>query len=477
MQLDLQFLASVFSPDALFSAVMPEEVVFSIDSRTLQPGEIFVALKGQQVDGHDFVQDALKKGAAGLLIKHTHKALVESLSQEQLSRLLVIIVPDPYEALLALARAWRALWTKPVVGITGSVGKTSTKELVATIVQEAGLHYFVSRGNQNTLISVAINLLQIRPEHDGALIEIATGMRGDIRAITELVQPTVAAITGIGHQHMDEFGSLADIAFEKRMIFSTFGEQNIGVINGDQALLTAVSYKHPVVKVGLKTINQIQARKIKIEGDTIRFVLKIYENRYPIELTHAHEGRVINVLTATGIAYLLGIDDSVIVRAVQQPFQVPGRFEHCIMQKGLGTIINDTYNANPESVKAALLAFEKISVAPHTRKIVILGDMRGLGANAPFWHRQIGRFIRKIQSLDRLILVGTEVLWTKKTVPMHIPVEVVATWQEAVVVLEKLVTEPALVLVKGSRTLHLENVVNSFVHHEQAAERSRVWHQ
>jgi UDP-N-acetylmuramoyl-tripeptide--D-alanyl-D-alanine ligase len=477
MQLDLQFLASVFSPDAFISTTMPEEIAFSIDSRTLQPGEIFVALKGQQVDGHDFVLDALSKGAGGLIIKHTHKSIIQSLTPQQLSRLLVIVVPDPYEALISLARAWRAVWTKPVVGITGSVGKTSTKELVATIVHEAGLHYFVSRGNQNTLISVAVNFLHARPEHDGALIEIATGKRGDIRAITELVQPTVAAITGIGHQHMDEFGSLSEIAFEKRMIFSTFNEQHIGVMSGDQPLLTAVAYKHPVLKVGLKTINQIQARKIKVTGDTINFVLKIYENRYPIELTHAHEGRIINVLTAAGIAYLLGIGDQVIVRAVQLPFQVPGRFEHCIMQKGLGTIINDTYNANPESVKVALLTFEKITVSAQTQKIAVLGDMRGLGSNAPFWHRQIGRFMRKIQSLDRLILVGTDILWTKKTVPMHLAVDVVATWQEAVALLEKLVVKPVLVLVKGSRTLHLENVVNSFVHHEQAAERSRVWHQ
>ena len=477
MQLDLQFLESVLTSDAFVTRKMPDEIIFSIDSRTIQQGEVFVALKGQYCDGHDFVLDAVRNGAGGIVIKHTHKALLQKLSEAERNNLLIIVVADPYEALLNLARAWRALWTKPVVGITGSVGKTSTKELVALITQEAGLHYFVSRANQNTLVSLAINMLQVRDAHDGAIFEIATGKPGDIRAITELVQPTVAAVTGIGHQHMDEFGSLQDIAFEKRMIFSTFGEHNIGVVHGDQPLLTNVSYKHPVMRVGLKTINQIQARKIQSHGDEIQFVLKIYNEKYPVTLTQAHEARVMNTLIATGIAHLLGIENAVVVRAVQQPFHVPGRFEHCTMKQANGTIINDTYNANPESVKAALLAFEKISVAPGTRKVIVLGDMRGLGPNAPFWHRQIGRFLRKVPSLNQLILVGSDIAWTKKTAPINLPVEMVSTWQEAVTLLNELVKNPVLVLVKGSRSLHLENVVNSFVHHEKAAERSRVWHQ
>lgn len=478
MQLDIQFLASVLSPDAIVSCVTPEEILFSLDSRTIQPGEIFVALKGAQCDGHDFIKDALHNGAGGIVIKKSKvQGILTALTPEERSSLVIIAVDDPFAAMLQLARAWRALWTMPVVGITGSVGKTSTKELVALITQEAGLNYFVSRANQNVLISAAINMLHVRAEHDGAIFEIATSKRGDVRAIGELVKPTIAAVTSVGHQHMDEIGSLADIAFEKRGIFSALEEHNIGVIHGDQPLLKAVSYKHPVMWVGLKSFNQIQARKIRITGDEITFILKMYGNKYPVLLRQAHEGRIMNVLTAAGIAHLLKIDDETIVRAVQQPLQVPGRFERCMMQHGSGTIINDTYNANPESVKAALLAFEKIKVDAQTRKIVVLGDMRGLGQNAPFWHRQIGRFLRKVPSLSHLILVGTEIAWIKKTAPHHLSIDMVATWQEAVELLRPLTLDPTLILVKGSRTLHLEHIVNSFVHHEQAAERSRIWHQ
>lgn len=477
IQLDLQFLASVLGREALVTDKVPDELIFSIDSRTIQPGEVFVALKGELSDGHDFVLDAVRNGAAGFMIKHTHKDLLAKLSEPQRNNLCIIVVPEPYEALLNLARAWRATWDKPVVAITGSVGKTSTKELVALITQEAGLHYFVSRANQNVRVSVAINMLQVHAEHDGAIFELATDKPGDIRAMAELVKPTVAAVTNVGHQHMDAFGSLQEIGFEKRMVFSSFAETNIGVIHGDQPLLTNVSYNHPILRVGLKTINQIQARKVRVEADEISFTLKIYAEKYPIRLMQAHEGRVMNVLTATGVAHLLGISDAVIVRAVQQPLHVPGRFERCALKRGNGTIINDTYNANPESVKAALLAFEKITVSPGTRKIIVLGDMRGLGQNAPFWHRQIGRFLRKIHSLDKLILVGTEVAWTKKTAPFNLPIELVPTWQEVVTLLEQLTKDPSLILVKGSRSLHLENVVNNFVQHEKAAERSRVWHQ
>jgi UDP-N-acetylmuramoyl-tripeptide--D-alanyl-D-alanine ligase len=229
------------------------------------------------------------------------------------------------------------------------------------------------------------------------------------------------------------------------------------------------------VRVGLKTTNQIQARKIQVDGDTITFVLKIYQNRYPITLTHVHEGRIANVLTATGIAHLIGIADDVIVRAVQQPLHVPGRFEYCVMKNGHGLLINDTYNANPESVKAALIAFEHIDT--DAKKIVLLGDMCGLGLNAPFWHRQIGRFLRKIPSIEQLILIGKDVNWVKKTAPIGLTVRIVANWKEANELLATLLNSDALVLVKGSRSLHLENVVNNFVTHEQASERNRIWHQ
>jgi UDP-N-acetylmuramoyl-tripeptide--D-alanyl-D-alanine ligase len=356
------------------------------------------------------------------------------------------------------------------------LGKTSTKERISHILKEYGMPHLVSRANQNTRIGVALNILRMRTEHHAAIYEVATGNRGDIALIADILRPTTAVVTSIGHQHMEELGSLQDIAHEKRSIFKYFSEDSIGVICGDQALLSSVSYGHPMIKFGSKSTNQIQMRKVSIVGDTIHFVLKIYQEKYTITLKQTHEGTIQNVLAATAIAHILQVPNDVIVKAIQKPISIPGRFEYCTMKNNKGILINDTYNANPEGVKVALATLENIEST--AKKIVVLGDMKGLGRHyAPFWHRQIGRFLRKVQSLKKLILVGTDVQWTKKTLPMELPVSMVGSWQEAVEVLKKDLDTEALVLVKGSRSLHLENLVNEFTVFDQPGERKQVWHQ
>jgi UDP-N-acetylmuramoyl-tripeptide--D-alanyl-D-alanine ligase len=166
---------------------------------------------------------------------------------------------------------------------------------------------------------------------------------------------------------------------------------------------------------------------------------------------------VFNALAATAVAHWLGISDEVIVAAIQKPFVVSGRFEERKISGDGGILINDCYNANPESMKAALLAFQQIET--QSPKIAILGDMLGLGVNSPFWHRQVGRFLRKVPSLNKVVLVGDLVSWVKKTAPVGLRVEVVSSWQQAA---EKLVNEfdqKPVILVKGSRSIGLDNLV------------------
>ncbi|HEV2916735.1 MAG TPA: UDP-N-acetylmuramoyl-tripeptide--D-alanyl-D-alanine ligase [Candidatus Babeliales bacterium] len=476
MNFDKEFISRVFPNDVLVSDVIPHNPSFSIDSRTIQKGDIFVALQGCVHDGHDFVYDAIKKGAAGIIIQHDRRDLLSKIPKEQIQTLFVLVVYDTLQALFECARAWRAQFSYPVVAVTGSLGKTSTKERISHILKEYGMPHLVSRANQNTRIGVALNILRMRTEHHAAIYEVATGNRGDIALIADILRPTTAVVTSIGHQHMEELGSLQDIAHEKRSIFKYFSEDSIGVICGDQALLSSVSYGHPMIKFGSKSTNQIQMRKVSIVGDTIHFVLKIYQEKYTITLKQTHEGTIQNVLAATAIAHILQVPNDVIVKAIQKPISIPGRFEYCTMKNNKGILINDTYNANPEGVKVALATLENIEST--AKKIVVLGDMKGLGRHyAPFWHRQIGRFLRKVQSLKKLILVGTDVQWTKKTLPMELPVSMVGSWQEAVEVLKKDLDTEALVLVKGSRSLHLENLVNEFTVFDQPGERKQVWHQ
>jgi UDP-N-acetylmuramoyl-tripeptide--D-alanyl-D-alanine ligase len=261
---------------------------------------------------------------------------------------------------------------------------------------------------------------------------------------------------------MEGLGSVNDIALEKRALFSAFRESDIGIIHGDQSILSNVSYAHPVIKFGLKMSNQIQARKVRVAGSHLSFVLKIYAIKYPITVQRVHTGFVSHALAATAVAYLCGVPNETIVQALQIPVIVAGRFQEKKLIDNKGILIDDCYNANPESMKAALLAFQHVET--QAGKIAVLGDMLELGVNSPFWHRQLGRFLRKVPSLRYVILVGSMVEWTKKTLPLGIEFDHVVRWEDAVEKLkDSLAHEPkSVVLIKGSRAMGLNNLVDMF---------------
>ena len=459
MRLDRHFLQMALPGIEIISHGLSQEYSFSIDTRTLCPGDLFIALSGKQVDGHSFLAAAVQQGAVGLLIAADKKEALSKLNQTTLKKLFIATVPDTLATLLRLAHVWRSQFEIPMIGITGSMGKTSTKEILSTILSLAGINHLSSLGNQNTKIGVALNLLRLRPENKIAIIEMGISQRGEMAQLADLVRPTNAIITTIGHSHMEGLGSLADIALEKRDIFKFFTEKSIGIINGDVSLLSQVSYIHPMVKFGSKTINQIQARKIRISTSSTSFVLKIYKQKYQVTVPKAHEGAVYNALAATALAYLLNIPVDTILAGIQKAIVVEGRFEERTMKEHAGLIINDCYNANPESMKAALLAFEKYETK--AQKVAVLADMLELGVNSPFWHRQLGRFLRKVPSLKKVILVGEMVKWTKKTAPVSLPVELVATWQEALHYLKTDLATESVVLLKGSHGMKLGNLVDA----------------
>lgn len=459
MRLDEHFFRNALQEVAIIYNNFPEDMNFCIDSRKLEKGDIFVALEGSSHDGHEFVEEVVKKGASGLLIAQSKKNCLKAISEKLLSTLLVITVPNTRVALIQLASAWRSQFTYPVVCITGSVGKTSTKEMLCNILDVCNKRFVASAGNHNTVLGLAISILGMRPEHEMAIFELGINKRGEMKELVALAQPSIALITCIGHAHMEGLGSICDIAAEKRDIFSLFKEDNIGIINGDQPLLAHVSYSHPVVKFGSKTTNQIQARKIQQGSDSVSFILKLYGQKYKISLKTNHNGAVYNTLAAVALAHLLKVPASSIIEAIQRPLIVAGRFEHRSLKTGNGIMINDCYNASPESMKAALLALQKIETP--SQKIAVLGDMGELGINSPFWHRQLGRFLRKVPSLQRVILVGSLVEWTKKTVPVSLAIDHVANWQEAVKLLETRLPNDSLILVKGSRAMGLDNLVTT----------------
>ena len=461
MRLDADFLKKVLPEAEVLQGTLPlEQVTFAVDTRLLRTDSLFFALSGNKVDGHEFLSEALQK-AAGVVVAAGKKDMVTKALSALTASKLVIVVPDTLEALVALATAWRLTFNFPVAAITGSVGKTTTKEITAHMLACAGKKYLVSEGNQNTLLGVAMTISKMDDTYEGALFEVGINKQGEMARIVQMLQPTTGVITCVAHSHIEGLGSVAGVATEKRMLFKYFGPESIGIIQGDQPLLSAVSYPHPVIRFGLKTTNQVQARKVKQQDGCLSFVLKLYHIKFPIVLTKSHTGLLNNILASAALAHHLGVSDTVMMQAIQTLPVCSQRFEFCPLKTYKGTLIDDCYNASPESVKAALLALE--SVRTKGKKIAVLGDMLELGQNSSFWHRQIGRFLRKVPTLSHLILVGNEVKWVEKTAPVGIKVEKVTCWKDAVSKLSATLEDNAVVLVKGSRGIELHNVVAQFV--------------
>lgn len=463
MKIDQYFMKG-HVPHTLFQgAPCDMEGVWRVDSRCVMPGDVFIALPGEQHDGHDFVEDAFKRGARTCVIKAKCWPLLQAHIQHFLSERTCIMVHDPLEALTAWATAWRKQFTYPVIGITGSLGKTSTKEYIAHVFRLCGKSYIASEGNQNTLIGIALNIMRMRAHHEYAIFEMGIDARGEMQQLVAMALPTTAVITSIGHQHMEGLGSLVDIATEKRLIFGALQKDGVGFVNGDQPLLSQVAYEHPIIKFGLRMSNQFQARQVQYHANKTSCVVKLYGERFPLTLATEHSASVYHALAAAAVAYYFAIPAADIVRALQEPLEVPSRFQKRIFgDSGQHMIIDDTYNANPESMKAALIAFERCEVTG--KKIAILGDMLGLGINAPFWHRQIGRFLRKTSSLQHVILVGDHMKWACKMLMHGTSFELQPTWQGAVASAQRYVDqEPSCILVKGSHGVGLHKVVNAFV--------------
>lgn len=465
MHFDRSFFQSAITEVNIIGNRLKNIEGWSVDSRTINPNEVFIAIKGQNCDGHNFISEAINKGCAGIIIERSKSDIINNFKIADQDNFFIAIVDNSEKALVNLAKKWREGICCPIVGVTGSIGKTSTKEILANILKESKQDYLASYGNQNTAIGISLNILKLNQNHKVGIFEIGINKIGEMDLLVDIVKPTIALITYIGHNHMEGLGTINNIASEKRNIFKLFNENNIGIINGDQAILSNIGYKHPIARFGFKTTNQIQARKVKIDSDHCEFILKIYQEKFNIKLNTAHEGRILNILAACTAAYILNIGTETIVKAIQNDITVNNRFEHKNIKNSPSVLINDCYNASPESMKAALIAFEKLKF--NGTKIAVLGDMLELGTNTQFWHRQLGRFLRKTPSLDYLILVGELVKSTKNTIPVNLKFEHVKNWQEATIRVEELANNKATILVKGSKGIGLLNLVSKITENQK----------
>jgi len=428
----------------------------STDTRTLKPGELFVALRGPRFNANEFVAAAESAGAAG--------AVVDTRIDRPLPQ---IVVRDTQAALTQAAAAWRARFSIPVVGVAGSNGKTTVKEMIATILERRG-STLATRGNLNNHIGVPLTLYRLEPTHAQAVIEIGANRAGEVAALLELVRPTVGLITNAGAEHLEGFGSLEGVARAEGEMVAGLEPSATAVINADDtfASLWRGMTRARVVTFGVANAADFSAQDahttIDAGGFVTRFKLRAPHGSIPIELHLAGQHNVLNALCAAAAASSAGatLDEVRAGLATMRP--VPGRLQFKTAPSG-ALIVDDSYNANPSSMKAGI----EVLAAVDARRWLVMGDMGELGDYAVESHGDIGRFAR-INRIERLFATGK--LSALAVEAFGSGGEWFADTETLARAVNAVLTREVCVLVKGSRSNRLERVVEALVGKAAASE-------
>ena len=435
-------LREVDHADARFDRV-------SIDSREIQFGEVFWALKGEHHDGHDFVNQALEREARLCVVSTTRAHSIPGP---------ILIVDDPLTALGRFARWYRSQIDALVVGVTGSVGKTTTRELIyaALSSQFQGIR---SRKNYNNLIGLPLSLLDLEPTHEFAVLEMGASAVGDIRDLCELAHPEIGVVTAVGPAHLESFGSLAGIIRTKGELLEQLPSTGFAVLPGDDEILRQMADRAPcqVIFVGQGDENHIRATDIESYPESLRF--RCEGEQFDIPVTGRH--LLANALCAIGIGLEIGIPVRSIARGLREFIPAPGRAD--LHQIGPWKVIDGTYNASPLSVAASCRMLSELILPTARQRLLILGDMRELGETSVLEHERIGSLAAQLQ-LDRLLACGefaNDVARGAKEQGMKSHQIVAANDTETLLAVLDCWLEPDdLLLVKGSRATRMERVID-----------------
>ena len=353
---------------------------YSIDSRTLNPGDLFIAIAGERFDGHDYVKAALEKGAVGAVIQAERQVAGDPLR--------LLRVEDTVKALQSLGAAARRLWGKPLLAVTGSAGKTTTKEILAHILATR-FRVMKSTGNLNNHIGLPLQLLKLESEHDLAVVEMGMNHAGEIRALGALAHHDLAVVTAVAPVHLEFFGSLAEIARAKYEIIETLHPGGVAVLNGDDDYVCQFGrdFKGKVVTFGIRRAADISAQNVKLngaEGSTFELVAGSVQERVTFPLVGEHN--IYNALAAAAAAIERGITPSQAAVALSgiRPPDKRGQ----VVNIGGATIINDCYNSNPRALEAMIDTLASMKAERH---ILVAGEMLELGETAEALHRESGR--------------------------------------------------------------------------------------
>ena len=436
---------------AVGGSVIGAAVPFSrvtTDTRGLVPGDLFVALKGERFDGHDFVAQAPRSGAAAALVDRSRATSLDGN---------LIAVDDPLRSLAALATFWRSRFDIPVAVVTGSNGKTTTKEMIAAIFRaaEAGDRVAATPGNFNNAIGLPLAMLAMRSSHRLAVFEIGMNHRGETRELAAIAQPTIAVITNAQREHQEFMVSVDEVAAEHADAIRALRQGGTAIINADDPRAgmwhaAARDTGVDVVTFGLDRPADIHARHAPHpEGGSLALAMPSGSAHVVLRVPGRH--MACNALAATAVAYSAGVPLMAIVGGLEAFQPVRGRLVTLRTGEGV-TVIDDTYNANPDSVRAAI---DVLAARPAPRWLV-LGDMGEVGDEGPAFHREIGAHARA-SGIERMLVTGD--LAQEAARAFGAAAEHFATVDALAERVASDAHDGITVLVKGSRFMRMERVV------------------
>ncbi|GAA5194338.1 UDP-N-acetylmuramoyl-tripeptide--D-alanyl-D-alanine ligase [Ferrimonas gelatinilytica] len=454
MRVSLPQLAEVVGAQVVPDKARCQIERVSTDTRTLGEGALFVALVGERFDGHDFIAQAEQAGASALLVSRPVESTLPQLR-----------VQDTLLALGQLGAYWRQQVNPYCVALTGSVGKTSVKEMTASIFALAG-ETLATRGNLNNTIGVPLTLLELTPAHRYAVIEMGANHQGEIRYTSSLVQPDVAMINNIQPAHLEGFGGIEGVAKAKCEIFEYLADDGKAVVNLDddhcEKVLATVA-ERDVIRFSSRQVADIWADNVTRDplSGSYHFLLHRGEASVPVQLPVPGRHQVDNALAAAALASAADLSLDLIAEGLRATPQVPGRTQFYRLSATL-TVVDDSYNANLASTKAALdLLSEQAG-----QTLLVFGDMGELGEDAESHHRLVGEYAAE-KGIDYLLTVGTLSAFATET---FAGAEHFSGHGELIARLESLVSQtdaPLTVLIKGSRSARMEQIVSAL--------RERFW--
>ena len=417
---------------------------FKRDTREIENGDVYIALKGEKFDGNDFYLDAINRGA---------KTCILSKDVEPYKDVNIIKVEDTTKALQDIAKYKRSLYDIPVVAVTGSVGKTSTKDLIASVVSQ-GYNTLKTQGNLNNTIGLPLTVLALKNE-EAMVVEMGMNQFGEISKLTNIAKPTIAVITNIGTAHIGNLGSRENILKAKLEILEGL-QGNTVIINNDNDLLhkwaTENENKYNIITYGIENESNFMAKGIKLFENKSEFY---YQNKL-VEVPVGGEHFILNSLCAIAVGNALKIPLDKIINGIANFELSKKRMEMNTSKEG-AIVINDTYNANYDSMKAAIKYLKEIK---NRRKIAILGDMLELGDYSKELHKKVGEEIDN--NIDILITVGKEAENIANNAKAK-EIFMFKTNDEAILKLKEIILKNDAILVKASNGMHFNEIVNAIV--------------